>query len=77
MIKFLLLIAVVAFGIWLFRSKGRRRSADAPRSKDAKADPQPMLVCAHCGVHLPQVDAKMDVGGRPYCSDAHRLAGPR
>ncbi len=36
-----------------------------------------MLACAHCGVHLPQADARLDAAGRPYCSDAHRLLGPR
>jgi hypothetical protein len=35
-----------------------------------------LLACAHCGVHLPQAEARMDVAGRPYCSDAHRLLGP-
>jgi uncharacterized protein len=36
-----------------------------------------MLACAHCGVHLPSADALRDAAGRAYCSDAHRLAGPR
>jgi len=36
-----------------------------------------MLACAHCGVHLPQAEAQMDVAGRPYCGEAHRLLGPR
>ncbi len=36
-----------------------------------------MLACAHCGLHLPQADARMDLAGRPYCGDAHRLLGPR
>ena len=77
--KFLLLLAVlVVVGLLFF---GRRRPPPAvPPGKPAsrKADgPEPMLQCAHCGVHLPQADALMDAGGRPYCSDAHRLQGPR
>jgi len=28
-------------------------------------------------VHLPKTDALFDGGGRPYCGEAHRLAGPR
>ena len=76
MMKFLLLIAVVGLVLWLLRSKSRR-GAEGPRTPKSKPGAQPMLACAHCGVHLPQAEAKMDVGGRPYCSDAHRLAGPR
>ena len=47
----------------------RRRRASATR-------PQTMVACAHCGVHLPQHEACADAAGLPYCSDAHRLAGP-
>jgi hypothetical protein len=28
-------------------------------------------------VHLPSADALRDAAGHAYCSDAHRLAGPR
>jgi hypothetical protein len=28
-------------------------------------------------VHLQQADARFDAAGRPYCGEAHRLAGPR
>jgi uncharacterized protein len=77
MLKFLLLIAVIGFAVWLFRSKSRGRFG-APRAPKAPpADAQPMLVCAHCGVHLPQADALKDAEGRAFCSEGHRLAGPR
>ena len=77
MIKFLLLIAVVGIAIWLFKSKARGRVGERPQQGKDTKDPQPMLACAHCGVHLPRVDAQMDGEGRAYCSEAHRLAGPR
>jgi uncharacterized protein len=41
------------------------------------AEPQTMVRCAHCGVHLPQADALLDDAQRSYCSAAHRGAGPR
>ncbi len=73
----LVLVAVLA---WI--ALGRRRDAppargSARRRADSAAAPEAMVACAHCGVHLPQPDALRDAGGRPYCSDAHRLAGPR
>ena len=33
-----------------------------------------MVVCAHCGVHLPESDS-ISVQGKFYCSEAHRHAG--
>jgi uncharacterized protein len=39
--------------------------------------PAAMHACAHCGVHLPHADMQADNSGRLFCSEAHRLAGPR
>jgi len=84
MIKYLVLLAVVGLAIWWLR-RGRA-SDDAPRTPPKKkeqgttrgpAPPTPMLACAHCGVHLPQAEALTDGAGRPFCGEAHRLAGPR
>ena len=36
-----------------------------------------MLACAQCGLHVPKAEALFDAAGRPYCGEAHRLAGPR
>ncbi|MBL8314020.1 MAG: hypothetical protein JNK55_09745 [Rubrivivax sp.] len=80
--KYLLLLVVLAVaGFILF---GRRRPPPPPASgrtstgpaRDPQA-PQVMLACAHCGLHLPQAEARMDAAGRAYCNDAHRLLGPR
>jgi uncharacterized protein len=82
--KYLLLLVVVAVAVWMLtarnRSSGRSDEATPPgRKKSAAAEskPTPMLACAHCGLHLPQSDALFDAGGKPFCSEAHRLAGPR
>jgi uncharacterized protein len=79
MLKLLLFIAVIGIALWMF--KGRQRGAGSDPAKPppptAKTGPQTMLACAHCGVHLPQPDALMDAAGRPFCTEAHRLAGPR
>lgn len=78
--KFLLLLALVAGAVWLFFGRRRRPPPHAkPQDPQARTNgqTQTMLQCAHCGVHLPQPEAKMDAAGRPYCSEAHRLQGPR
>lgn len=78
--KFLLVLVVVLVGAWLLF--GRRRGSGQPpapprQHKKDGAGPQAMLACAHCGVHLPEGDALRDPAGRPFCTEAHRLAGPR
>lgn len=84
MLKFLLLAALV---LWLLYSPGVRKllrglRADAPATPPGKtaseaADPIAMVPCAHCGVHLPRLDALTNDAGQPFCSEAHRRAGPR
>jgi uncharacterized protein len=86
--KYLVLLLVV--GIALFVLLGRTRKRGAPPASPSTSAPdgpegavtgkggaQPMLACAHCGVHLPRGEAVLDAAGRSYCGDAHRLAGPR
>lgn len=83
--KYLLVLLVVGVVLYLLLGRGRVRSDDdsgagAKKRKggeQALAKPATMLACVHCGVHLPQVEAVRDGAGRAYCSDAHRLAGPR
>ena len=73
--KYLLVLVVVAVGYAWWR--GQRTGAPPPQGKRPLPPPQDMVACAHCGVHLPQGEALTDAGGRAYCSEAHRLAGPR
>jgi uncharacterized protein len=80
--KLLLRLLVVAFALWLLKTKGRAAPPPPSRPgppKSGKAPPQPaqMVACVHCGVHLPQADTVQDAAGLVYCSEAHRLAGPR
>ncbi len=79
--KFLLLVLVVGIGLYLLLGRSRRRSGDdappAAPPRDGAGSGGAMLVCAHCGVHLPSSEALVDVRGRNFCSEAHRAAGPR
>jgi len=73
--KYLILLAVLVLA-WVLFFKARR---PPPAQGRPGAAPQaaPMLACAHCGLHVPVADAVLDAAGRPFCGEAHRLAGPR
>lgn len=75
--KFLLILLVILVAVWLMRrgsASGHGRQQQ-PRP-EGTPQVQPMVECAHCGVHLPANEAVIGSEGRTYCSDAHRLAGP-
>jgi len=73
--KLLLFLGVVVLAVLLWRS-GRRNTPGsdtaAPRS-DGKGDPQEMVRCHHCGLHLPRGDAVIGRIGF-YCGAEHRQA---
>lgn len=80
--KYVLLLAVVVLALWWFKRRGDdsgRPAAPPPKApkRGPAAEPATVVACAHCGMHLPQPEAVMDAGGRPYCGEAHRIAGPR
>jgi len=68
--KFALILVVVLFGIWLWRTN---READPKRNRQqAKTAPQPleMVRCTLCSVHVPAVDAVKGKKGL-YCTTEH------
>ena len=69
--KFLLLIALVAVVWWVLKNRTQRRGQ---RPSQVSPEPEMMVVCAHCGVHLPQGDSVAE-NGAYFCSEAHRQAG--
>jgi len=69
--KILLVLLAVAAGVWLWR-RGRRVSAAAQAPRQPSGQPQLMLRCARCGVHLPANSAITDHAGRAYCCPAHQ-----
>jgi uncharacterized protein len=69
----LFLLAVIVL-LWLLRgSFGRRGDAAAPAARKPAAEPQAIVACVHCGVHLPRDEALPGRGG-VFCGDAHRDA---
>jgi uncharacterized protein len=88
--KYLLVLLVVVVGAWIFVSRRRGPGGKPPLSESApqqdvgdqhqgapKALPANIIACVHCGLHLPQPEAQVDAQGRFFCTEAHRLAGPR
>lgn len=73
--KYLVVVVVVAVVLWSLL-RGRKTERPAARPAAGARGPQAMVQCSHCGVHLPRADCVEDHRGA-YCSEAHRLAGPR
>lgn len=78
MFKWLLVIAVVVLGYVWWRHQRHQAMHDraAERARHAAGRPTPsqpdtMVRCRHCGVHLPAADAVRG-GLGPYCCDEHR-----
>jgi uncharacterized protein len=69
--KYLIIIVVVLLVLWLARASRRvappRQASDPPPASRQ----QPMLACAHCGLHLPRDEALPGRGG-VFCGEAHR-----
>jgi uncharacterized protein len=72
--KYLVIVLVVVALVWLVRA-GRRRVDTATRQR-APRGAEPMVTCAHCGLHLPRGEA-LAAGDEWYCDEAHRVAHAR
>ena len=73
--KYLLLIVVlfVAYTVWRNgRLRDERESRPRPPQGPA-GNPQEMVSCPVCGVHLPRSEAVPGARGILYCSNEHRL----
>ena len=67
--KYLLLIAVVMGMVWWIKLSRRVASQDKPATPAKQ--PQDMVRCAYCGLHLPDNEAVVSHNAS-YCSEAHR-----
>jgi uncharacterized protein len=79
--KYLMVLGVVLFGIWLWRhnraAEARERRATrptpAPPGNPPPRSPTQMVACTHCGLHLPLAEAVAGTRGH-YCTHAHHRA---
>jgi len=77
MLKLLLLIALVAGGLWWFARGGRRpsgRAADVAEgaARQDKAGEE-MVRCEYCDTHAPRSSAVF-AGKHAFCCEEHRAA---
>lgn len=76
MFKPLLTLLVIGLGLWWWLGQRRDAVRGASRSSTPSTPSvQPMVACAHCGVHLPQHEACFDERGQPFCGMEHRRLG--
>ncbi len=73
--KYLIVIIMLGLTFWIWRKNrtDTTRSVDQPKAKAPQASnsqPQLMITCAACGIHLPQADAVAGQRGM-YCSAGH------
>ncbi len=71
--KFLIVLLAIVALIWLLAGSLRRRMPPMATRGRERGAPQPMLVCAQCGIHLPRDEALPGRGG-VFCGSAHRAA---
>lgn len=77
--KFLLWLAVgLAVAAWLMRGKKTLKSPESSPHHAAagpgagEGEGEPMVQCAHCGVHIPVSESVVDPKGSVFCSEEHR-----
>ena len=78
-LRVLVWLVLLVAGWWIFRKRARPEPLRpaAPASAPAIAKAEPMVDCAHCGLHLPASEALRDDAARAYCCAEHRAAGPK
>ncbi|MBF7730249.1 PP0621 family protein [Pseudomonas sp. N040] len=72
MFRLLIWIALIVAAVWLWRRLKNPAAAQPP----SQSETQPMVRCAHCGLHVPQREAQ-ESAGNWYCSTRHLELGPR
>jgi uncharacterized protein len=83
--KYILVLLVILFAVWLWQHNRRNEQRDeaasrrppvSPPPPPVARTPQPMVACAHCGLHLPADEAVTSApAGLHYCSESHRRLG--
>ena len=71
--RYLLLLLLVGYVLWRWREAQARRRAAPPPKQAEQTQTIEMVVCAHCGVHLP-VSQALTVRSIYFCSAAHQKA---
>ena len=69
--KALLLLVVILAGVWLWRNRAAPLAPPTKPSSPPDANtPQEMVMCTHCGMHIPGNEVVTGKQG-VYCSQDH------
>ena len=71
MSKLLMFVLLGLAAYLILRGMGRPKE----RTKQRRREAEQMVLCAHCGVHLPEGEC-LRSGEHCYCCEAHRVIGP-
>lgn len=72
MTRLLFFLAVAMFIVWLIRQRfSASRPVDKRPHRSAPGQPNEMVACLQCHIHLPLNDAVRGARGH-YCSEGHR-----
>ncbi len=71
--RLLILFLIVWFLIWIIRKQFMVSTDHKPSLKSDQAED--MLVCTHCGTHVPR-SLGVEADGNFYCSQEHAELGP-
>ncbi len=67
---------LVVLTVWrMLNARNRGDTPRKPASPPAARATEPMVRCAHCGIHLPRSEAVL-LNGRTWCSQEHARLGP-
>lgn len=69
MSRLLFLAVIIAVVYWLLKSYRRQ----LPKQDTESGQAEDMVLCVHCGVHLPKGES-IQGDGKFYCSETHRRA---
>ena len=72
----LLRIIIILIGLWLVLTIIKRALVSRQKPSTDKPAVAHMVVCAYCGVHVPESEAFRD-GSKLYCSEEHRKAAKK
>jgi uncharacterized protein len=73
--KLLVLVLLVAIGVWLVKRALRNAAQKDERVRSPARASEELVRCAHCSLLLPRGEARQ-VGGAIYCSEEHSRLGP-
>ena len=80
--KYLIVLALLAYLYVAWRKQRRtRQGSGAPRSTEPQrrpetgTEPQEMVSCDRCGLHLPRNESLTDGRGGTFCCAQHRESG--